>query len=232
VSQGRSVVQGVFAVLDVLNGTDGLGPTELATRAGLPKATTHRILEQLVGEGAVERVDGRYRLGPTMFRLGGWRPAQRLRAASRLPLRELAAAVPWATVNLVLPFRDGTVIAGVRPGETDHLLPMRRGSLCGRKNEPGMLWAARGPDAEPPDGIPVAEWRRRVREVRERDGVFTAADSVAAPGIAVAGAPVHAPGGEVVGSVGCLVLDHRQLPRLLPLVCRAARLTSGNLARI
>jgi IclR family transcriptional regulator, acetate operon repressor len=230
VAQGRSVVRGVFAVLDVLNGADGLGPTELAARAGLPKATVHRLLEQLIDEDAVERYEGRYRLGPAMFRLGHWRPAQRLRAAARLPMRELAAAARGASVSLALLWRGGTIVAGTLPGEADHLMPLTVGNQCGPGSEPSLLWAAHRPDTAPPDGFPLAEWRRRVRAVRA-SGVVRVASSMKVPELAALGVPVRDAGGAVVASLGCLVLDHRRLSALEPLVCRAARLTSGNIAR-
>jgi IclR family transcriptional regulator, acetate operon repressor len=231
VSQGRSVVRGVFAVLDVLNGADGLGPTELATRAKLPKATTHRILEQLVGEGAVERVDGRYRLGPTMFRLGQWRPAQRLRAAARLPMRELAAALPGVSVNVSLPFRGGTIVASALPGASDAMLPLRDGAWLVDGCELGVLWAARSPDKEPPEGVPVAEWRRRVRAARARDGIV-APSLMHVPDLSVVSLPVHDRTGTLLGCVAGLMIGDRQLRRLEAVVGRAARLTRGNLARI
>jgi len=230
-TQGRSVVQGVFAVLAELRGVDGLGLTELAVRTGLPKATVHRLLEQLIDESAVERFEGRYRLGPTMFRLGHWQPARRLRAAAQRPLRELAAAMPGVSLNLALPHRGGTIVAAVVPGEADHLLPLGVGTRCGPVCEPGVLWAAHAPDGEPPEGVETTVWRRWVREVRSCGGIVQSAATLGTPGLAVVGVPVHDRAGVLIGSVAGVLVGDRRLRELTPLVNRAARLTSGNLAR-
>ncbi|MYV72102.1 helix-turn-helix domain-containing protein, partial [Streptomyces sp. SID2131] len=50
------MLEGAFALLDALrrNG-DEAGVTELALACGVPKGTVHRLLDQLVGVGAVER---------------------------------------------------------------------------------------------------------------------------------------------------------------------------------
>src|SRR5262245_12679737 len=196
VTRGRSVVQGVFALLDALRGADGLGLTELANRTGLPKATVHRLLEQLIDESAVERLDGRYHLGPTMFRLGHWQPARRLRTAARRPLRELAAAMPGVSLNVALPHRGGSIVAAVLPGQADHLLPLAVGSWCGPECEPGVLWAAHRPDGEPPEG--AVEWRRRVNDVRARGGIVVSSSTVDLPELAVVGVPVHDVAGTLV----------------------------------
>ncbi|HEX4702173.1 MAG TPA: helix-turn-helix domain-containing protein [Pseudonocardiaceae bacterium] len=67
---GRGVLEGAFSLLEVLARMGEAGLTRLATGAGLPKATTHRLLDQLVGLGIVQRRAGRYRMGPHMFHLG------------------------------------------------------------------------------------------------------------------------------------------------------------------
>jgi IclR family transcriptional regulator, acetate operon repressor len=231
-TQGRSVVQGVFAVLAALRQVDAIGVTELAGRSGLPKATVHRLLEQLIEESAVERVDGRYRLGPTMFRLGHWQPARQLRAAARLPMRQLAAALPGVSMNLALPHRGGTIFAAVVPGEASHLLPLGVGSWCGPLSEPGVLWAAHSPDGEPPEGISTRQWRRWVREVRACGGVVQSPTVVSAPELGVVGVPVWDRTGAVVASIAGVTSSRQRLRDVSPLVRRAARLISGNLARI
>ncbi|WP_157110519.1 helix-turn-helix domain-containing protein, partial [Nocardia anaemiae] len=76
---GRGVLEGAFALLEVLAHGNAMGLTRLASAAGLPKATAYRLLNQLVAEGAVQRLGGRYRIGPRVFRLGQtWQPARLL----------------------------------------------------------------------------------------------------------------------------------------------------------
>ena len=50
--------------------TQGMGVSELARRARLPKSTSHRVLSSLIENGAVQRVGDRYRLGPLFFDRG------------------------------------------------------------------------------------------------------------------------------------------------------------------
>ena len=47
-----------------------LGFAELQARTGLPKATLHRLLGDLVGARLLEKVEGSYRLSRLVFELG------------------------------------------------------------------------------------------------------------------------------------------------------------------
>lgn len=96
--------EGIFAVLESLERSiEGLGLTALASASGLPKATTHRLLEQLVELGAVEQHCGQYRIGPRMFRLGqAWQPHQRLHHAGKRALRNLAFVTKASAMLSVL----------------------------------------------------------------------------------------------------------------------------------
>src|SRR5882757_7202056 len=67
---GRGVLDGAFRLLDTLCALGDAGLTALAAGSGLPKATAHRLLEQLVRQGAVERAEARYRIGPRLFQIG------------------------------------------------------------------------------------------------------------------------------------------------------------------
>ncbi|PXX68654.1 IclR-like helix-turn-helix domain-containing protein [Nocardia tenerifensis] len=120
---GRGVLEGAFLLLDVLARVDESGPSRLAAASGLPKPTVHRLLQQLVAVGAVQRRAGRYRIGPRLFSLGqAWNPAP---TAAQRPVRALAfapfasrfpqspnAQPPWPARNL--PATPGTVPAGRR----------------------------------------------------------------------------------------------------------------------
>lgn len=90
----RSVVAGAFALLDALHAQGGEARlTTLALRTGLPNATAHRLLNQLIAVGAVQRRASTYALGPRLHELGhAWEPEPGLRARSRGPLRRLAGA--------------------------------------------------------------------------------------------------------------------------------------------
>jgi DNA-binding IclR family transcriptional regulator len=86
------VVAAAFALLGALEAEGGkAGLTALARRSGLPNATAHRLLGQLIAVGAVERRARRYALGSVLHRLGsGWEPWRGLREAARVPLQAIA----------------------------------------------------------------------------------------------------------------------------------------------
>src|ERR1700683_4331160 len=80
-ASGRTVLGGAFSVLDALARADeGLGLTALARSSGLAKSSVHRLAEQLLTLGAVERYNHRYYVGPRMMRIGQrWQPDPVLR---------------------------------------------------------------------------------------------------------------------------------------------------------
>jgi DNA-binding IclR family transcriptional regulator len=76
-----------FRILDLLSRSHApLGTSDVARRLRLPKSTVHGLLRSLAAVGAIEEVQQRYRLGPTVARLAAvaelrrrWRPVlQRL----------------------------------------------------------------------------------------------------------------------------------------------------------
>ncbi|MGK4591321.1 helix-turn-helix domain-containing protein [Amycolatopsis sp. w19] len=115
---GRSVLEGAFALLEVLAAADagaGLGLTEAAHRAGLPKSTAHRLLEQMCGIGAVERLLRGYVVGPLAGRLvqGRGRLHARIRAAAGKPAIRLAKLTRTDVAVCVLAGSDVLVVAAV-----------------------------------------------------------------------------------------------------------------------
>ncbi|ALG06024.1 hypothetical protein AOZ06_03000 [Kibdelosporangium phytohabitans] len=122
------MLDGAFVLLEELARAGEAGPSGLAEAARLPKATAHRLLGQLAGVGAVESRSGRYRIGPRMFHVGeGWRPAAALRAAALPPLRQLAASIGGASVNVsVVDAGQMLIVAAVR-GDADDVVELRPG---------------------------------------------------------------------------------------------------------
>ncbi|MET8947897.1 IclR family transcriptional regulator [Streptomyces sp. NPDC004542] len=91
---GPSVLGRAFLLLDVLGRAGGpLGLSEIAAASGIPKATTFRLLGQLVHERAVVRKGEMYAPGMRLFALGSAvRVPQRLRDAALPVMSELSAA--------------------------------------------------------------------------------------------------------------------------------------------
>jgi IclR family transcriptional regulator, acetate operon repressor len=112
----RAVVRGAFDLLASLRALGSARVSELQRRSGLPRTTVHRLLAQLEDVGAVERSAGRWRLGPTVLRLGAEIPAEpRLRAVASRPLLELAN-LSGALAALSVEIAGQGMVVDVLPG--------------------------------------------------------------------------------------------------------------------
>jgi DNA-binding IclR family transcriptional regulator len=90
---GRTVVASVFELLHHVAASEPARLVDLAAATGIPRPTVHRLLQQLVAEGAVCRDGHRYRLGAGVLALSARiRPERRLCIASWRPMADLAAA--------------------------------------------------------------------------------------------------------------------------------------------
>ncbi|OKK22996.1 IclR family transcriptional regulator [Streptomyces sp. CB00455] len=207
------MLEGAFAVLEALRRQgDEAGVTELALACGVPKATVHRLLDQLVALGAVERHGARYRLGAQLYRIGqAWQPHPGLRAAARLPLHRLRAATGASVVLTVLhdTALDDTVALTVSsvPGALEPVLPVRNGT--GFRLDTAVGRALRGP--------------RRSGAVLDREDVMA--------GVCCAALPVRSPNGAVVAALAALVPAGQSPARLAHAVAEAGAAVTRGLGR-
>ncbi|MFD9903288.1 helix-turn-helix domain-containing protein [Streptomyces sp. NPDC059063] len=227
---GRSVLEGAFLLLEELARLGEAGPTDLALHTGLPKSTVHRLLGQLTDLGAVEPCGGRYRMGPTVARLGrSWTAHQGWERTAALPLRDLVSAT-GATVCVVAPSAGRmTVVTGI-PAEAREHFPHLPGQILPPDSAADVVFAASGRPGPPPPGLSGSQWTRRLRGVREHgadvhqyewDGERTC--------LAV---PVHAASGRVIAAVGVAVTDHRRLAATTEAARRTARMLSTAAQRL
>lgn len=230
VPAGRGVLEGAFLLLEELARVGEAGLTDLVRGTGLPKATVHRLLDQLTRLGAVQRRAGRYRVGETIARLGrSWRPLEFLDKSAALPLRHLATATR-ATVCVVTPSAGTmTVVAGI-PGAAYEVFPHLPGQTLPPDSAADVVLAASMPTAGAPPGHSAAQWARRLSRAREygadvHDYEWDGERSCLA-------VPVHAPSGKVIAAVGVAVVDHRRLPATAEAARRTARMLSANLQRL
>ncbi|MGM7667862.1 IclR family transcriptional regulator [Microbacterium sp. A93] len=114
-----SVLDRMTAILDAFSeigeAGEGLGVTELARRANLPKSTVSRIAADLVAEGYLDRVGGRLYLGLRLFELG--QSVERPRRLRRLAISAMAGLRDTTGHNVQLAIADGedvVVIANAR----------------------------------------------------------------------------------------------------------------------
>ncbi|WP_078628165.1 helix-turn-helix domain-containing protein [Streptomyces sp. NRRL F-2664] len=230
-TEGRGVLEGAFALMEVLAHGDEVGLTRLAADAELPKATAHRLLGQLVALGAVQSCSGRYRLGPRTFRLGqAWHPARALRAASARPLRELAASGGRLGVSLSVPEAGHAIVVGSTRSEVDDVFPLHPGVVLPPGSAAELILTASVPEAGPPQGWSRAAWSREAARTRERGMAFQYGQCVSA--LSCVAAPVHSGAGHVVAAVAATALDAGQIAPLGAAVVRAAAMVSANLSRL
>lgn len=84
-SDSRLVLRRAFMILSAFKADQEVRTlAEITREVGLPKSTVHRLAQQLVDEGALERSAGGYRLGLQMFEIGS-------RIGPQRRLREVAA---------------------------------------------------------------------------------------------------------------------------------------------
>jgi DNA-binding IclR family transcriptional regulator len=112
----RPVVASTFKLLASLHRLGSARVSELQRDSRIPRTTVTRLLKQLGDVDAVERSAGRWRLGPTLVKLGARVPAEpRLRSVARRPLMELAKAT-GAFVVLSVEMAGQVLVVEVVPG--------------------------------------------------------------------------------------------------------------------
>lgn len=79
--------------------TADLTLSELADRSELPKSTLHRVAGQMVEEGLLQKTNYGYRLGITLFELGGLVPGPRRLREAALPLIEALFEATHQTIH-------------------------------------------------------------------------------------------------------------------------------------
>lgn len=108
-AKAPSVLWKAFDVLDAFSHRRRvLTLAGIARHSGLPKSTAHRVLAMLTEVGAVEQVEGGYRIGLRMFSIGALPPEAALREAA-LPHLEQLHRVTGQTLHLAI-LRDADVV--------------------------------------------------------------------------------------------------------------------------
>lgn len=223
----------------------GLSLTEVSNRAGLSKATTHRMLNVLEQEGFLTRSseNGEFRLGPEIIVLGA-RALQNvdLRGIARPEMRFLSETSG-----------DDASLEALVGNEVLILDEVRGQNLLGLTTEVGTRWPAHAtatgkvlvagaaePMSEPDGGLvastthTITSWKRwaeALAEVRER-GYATNLEELVYGYNSVA-APVKDLEGKVVAAISLGGSTHRvtrgRIPELAGLVMEAAARISDRL---
>lgn len=227
-SSGRGVLEGAFALLTALGSADQAGLTALAAASGLPKATTHRLLDQLIAVGAVERSGGEYRIGPTLFQLGlHWQPHPRLIESCTGPIHDFARTSGATVVVCVL--RMGQLMTvSVAPGESVLDSPVRAGGSLPWATAAGrVLLANSSTPTSIPRGNPMA-WARHAAEIRERGMAFDRERIL--PGIWCVAVPVRQRDGEVIAALAAMLPPGSPLTAIGDALHRVGHSITANMA--
>ena len=200
-------------VLEVLDGSrHALRLSDIARRAGLPVATTQRILGVLESRGRVERDGNGYRPGVGLiFGAHAYLTSSPLITAARPVLQDLAAEtgltaslfrrVGWARVVLAR-------VGGTRPLRYElpvgERLPLHLGAgkaIAAWLTPQEIDEVLQADDLIGADGAPLDRDKFRADLKRIRDRGFSDARGERVPGMASVAAPVIDPDGVVIGAV-------------------------------
>jgi DNA-binding IclR family transcriptional regulator len=101
--QAVSVTSRALALLGTFDGEHSVQSlSAMARRAGLPVATAHRLAGELVAWGGLEKLNGEYRVGQRIWRLGLLAPAQQNIAEVAAPFMQDVLFVTHNVVNLFI----------------------------------------------------------------------------------------------------------------------------------
>jgi IclR family transcriptional regulator, acetate operon repressor len=239
-----SMLGRAFTVLGAFRaGEPSVSLAELVRRTGLPKPTAHRLLAELEGWGAVERIGRGYRLGLRMFELGQLVPGQRALQETANPFLADLFEATRETVHLAVPDGGEVVYVQKLSAADAPRIPSRPGGrMPAHCTGVGKALLAFGPPERLAAVLEAGLTRRAPRTIvlpglltqelatiRERGIAEEHEES--AVGVACVAAPVIGPDGLAVAAISITGWSHRiQLARLAPAV-RTAALSLSRVVR-
>ncbi|MDR7303997.1 IclR family transcriptional regulator [Haloactinomyces albus] len=232
----KSVAARVLSVLEAFDTEHyALSLSDIARRSGLPFATCHRLIKELVTWGALVRIDGRYRIGHKLWSLGRLSPVRQDLAEVAAPFMHDVLFLTHHVVNLFV--LDGTKalllerISGTRPGPAVHRVGDRMGlhaSAAGKvllthAPQQTIVRALENPERFTSRTVTDrAQVLRELAQVRESGFATTAEESAErTSGVAV---PVTSTDGHVIAALGVVIVDAQPKPNaIVPVLQTAAR---------
>ena len=236
----------MVTILDVLaESSTALGLTQVATRAGLHKATAHRMLATLLAHNFVEEgaQPGTYQLGLGLFRLGSVVQSRLDLRTRALPfLRALADETEETVFLNIRRGRDALCVERI-DGKHVQVLALQVGTSLPLYvgGGPRALLAAL-PDAEIDEILaagmtpmtrftetnPAQIWET-VRRIRQTG--YAISDEDVTIGVAAVGAPILGVNGEVLGAVSVSGITQRLTRERMPLLVEQVVRTAGEISR-
>ena len=233
---GESVSGRLFRVLDCFDPLHTeLSLTRIAERSGLPTSTARRLITELVGWGGLERlVDGRYRVGIQLWRIGILAPQQRgLREAASPLMHDLCKATKETVQLAVLDGDEALCVekvttrsAVVNVTEVGGRLPLHATAVgkCLLAHSPTGVFerlAQRGFARLTARPVPQPRLLRAALRETRRTGVAYSREEMTIGAASVA-APIIAPGGVLLGALGVVVHATSRVEHLAPAVLTAS----------
>ncbi|NMM90789.1 hypothetical protein B2J88_41780 [Rhodococcus sp. SRB_17] len=123
-----SVVDRISAILETFEDSGPLTLSQVSQRTGIPRSTSHRLLEQLLAKRWLTRLEHRYELGSKSYELGQWALNQNRLRHGALPVLNQLARSTGLTVHLAAVSSGDTLYLDRIPGRTPLTLPSRVGS--------------------------------------------------------------------------------------------------------
>lgn len=241
----RSLLGRAFAILSAFSpATPSLTLSELSRQSGLPVATVHRLLNELVRLGALERqLDGSYAIGRRLWEVGALAPARGGLRELALPFMEDLYEATHANIQLAV--REGLealFVEKISGRESIEILTRVGGRLPLHATGVGKILLAyappevidgvieRGLERLTPHTITDGDELRAVLEQVRRDGFASTREEMTTGSVSVA-APVYGPRAEVVAALSVVVSARTlDVSRLAPSVRTAARGLSRRVA--
>jgi IclR family acetate operon transcriptional repressor len=225
---GRGVLEGAFALLDVMCVTGECGLTQLSATSGLPKATVYRLLQQLIELGAVDKSGVRYCVGPRIAWLGqAWRPDPAILRAVQGPMRTLAKAT-GASVGMGVPTYGQITMAHAVYGVLGRRVPMDPGTGLLSSTAAGRVLLAWN---DPATAVVRSAAMRPdlAAEIRETGLALDRAEVL--PGVHCAAVPLFGADSDIPVAVLSAVVDVSfPLPRLASALIRTSTAVSTALS--
>lgn len=215
---------------------------EIAAHTGLPRSTSHRILEQLVRLGWLRHTEGGYALGRRALQLGGPVGDHAEIRAVAVPLLEQLHARTGKIAHLgILDFADvvyldkiGGIGAAALPARVGgrvpaHAVGLGKAMLAWLPPEEADTLLEGGMKARTHNTITdLLVMHQELRRIRSRHGLAFERDEYVA-GISSVAVAVRGPDGVVAGISLCGETDTDPLERYAPLVLDVAKRISRRL---
>lgn len=217
-----------------------VSPTALAKRAGLSKATGHRIIAEMIKLGFLERTVGGVRLGMLMFEIGQLVPRQRNLRRIAVPVMQDLREATKLTVHLAVLDQGDVLYVDILQFRQHHLPSRIGGRMPSYATGVGKAMLAHAPDSVVQEVLSKRFRRLGPNTIRDAPTLLRELQSVRLQGVAFereesgrgtgcVGAAVRTADGELQGGLSLTgQVQEIDFRRVAPAV-RTAALTLGRL---